>query len=176
MSGSIRRALNVAALGLALLGLGACVGETEGDDSGAGGASIATGGVGLGGAASGGSLAATGGSSAGSGGSESGETGGTGSGGLAGCAPVELSRVLPRVGQYMYGPDPGPCSQTASDGSEAVFAYEDGLVSASSEGDGETYERDASGRLAKVESPVYSATFTWSEGEVLEQGTTQTAQ
>lgn len=148
---------------VAFLLLPAC-GATADPSSGTGGADPSGGSdtLGTGGAASESGGAPGGGAAA---------TGGTpSSGGTSGCPPIAIARVLPIVGPFFMGPDPGPCSQTSSDGiSDAVYTYEGELVASSTLYEGETYVRDDQQRLIAYQSVAFDIPVVYEEGAFVEE-------
>lgn len=145
-------------LALSALILQAC-GGTSDEADGSGGA--ASGGGSTGGQTDSGGAAASGGSEASGGSAES--SGGTSTGGTASCPAVPLSRVLPIVGPFFMGPDPGPCSQASDDPLyEGTYTYDGDLAASSTVWDGETYTRDAEDRMLTYEAggaPVSTYTY-----------------
>jgi YD repeat-containing protein len=126
---------------LAIAGVASC-GSDEKQPAGTGG--IGTGGV----TAAGGELGQPAGSAQGGAGGRVVNTGGV-AGADANCPPWPQQRLLPQVGPFFYGPDPGPCTltrgslsytftydaagtvirQTSADGTdEMTFAYSQGLL------------------------------------------------
>lgn len=145
-----------------------CGVSADGDGSHSGGASSggsSTGGANAGSAATGGT--ATGGTAnaggAGSGGTSPDAGGTAGAGGSTSCPPVSVTRLFPIVGPFFMGPDPGPCSQTEGQ-ITSTFIYEGELVSSSTIGGGETYERDGMGRMVRYITPTITYEQTYAPG------------
>lgn len=76
--------------------------------------------------------------------------GGTAAGGstTAGCEPWPASAMVPWVGFFFYGPDPGPCGETHVD---------EAGVSTSS-----TFQYDAAGRVTSLTTSSYVETYNYS--------------
>jgi hypothetical protein len=136
-------------LGLSLLIVG-CGGSTADPDGASGGAPPGA----SGGGPSGGALSTGGGSSSGGGSANGGSSssGGAvvGTGGSDGeCPEVPIKNLLPLIGPFQYGPDPGPCSQTWS-GATQTYTYE-GQLAQNLKGptgiEDETYTRADDGRI-----------------------------
>ncbi len=118
------------------------------------------------GGATGGASAAAGGATVGSGGASGGVTStggsapviaGAGAGSVTGCPAWPHSKLMPLVGVFFFGPDPGPCSSedaVESPTSEVLDAY--------------TYNYDSNGRLLSTHSEQFNVDTTCSwNGDVL---------
>lgn len=127
----------------------ACGGNAAGgpDNGGLGGANtgLASGGASLGGTSSGGESGnSLGGASSSVGGASD----------LSSCPPWPGEKLMPLVGVFFYGPDPGPCSSTEYEESNPT---EESMTT--------TYDYDANGHLLSITGPTgfseVTTTCTW---------------
>jgi hypothetical protein len=134
-----------------------------------------SGGLSVGGGASGGSSDSNGGSSDPIGGNSSGGT----SNGTEDCPSMPAARLLPLVGPFQYGTDPGPCTQT--NGTETLtYEYTDGVATRLLDnvgGEREVYGRDAMGRITAFtyDNGASSSTVTYFSDHLVDSNATSYA-
>lgn len=83
---------------------------------------------------------------------------------MSACPELAGKLYLPRIGPWLFGPDPGPCSlswEIGADQGQDTFSYDsNGRLTGSTSG---AFNYDQQGRLLSYGSPEYPATVTYDQ-------------